>query len=64
MPDGNDKFSSWSGTNGVLVSSGQEPQKSSAPKTNYADINNNSSGDENVQKNPYKYNTSNANSKI
>lgn len=64
MPDGNDKFSSWSGTNGVLVSSGQEPQTSSAPKTNYADINNNSSWDENVQKNPYKYNTSNANSKI
>ena len=63
MPDGNDKFSSWSGTNNVLVSSGQEPQTSSAPKINYADINN-SSWDENVQKNPYKYNTPNANSKI
>lgn len=64
MPDGNDKFSSWSGTNNVLVSTGQGAQASSVPKTNYADINNNSSWDENVQKNPYKYNTSNANSKI
>ena len=63
MPDGNDKFSSWSGTNNVLVTSGKEPQTSSAPKINYADINN-SSWDENVQKNPYKYNTPNANSKI
>ena len=64
MPDGNDKFSSWSGTNGVLVSSGQEPQTSSAPKTNYADVDDNSSWDENVQKNPFKYSSSNANSKI
>lgn len=64
MPDGDYKFSSWTGTNGVLASSGQEPQTSSAPKTNYAGAGDNSSWDENVQKNPFKYSSSYANSKI
>lgn len=64
MPDGNDKFSSWSGTNNVLVSTGQGAQASSVPKTNYANTDDNSSWDENVQQNPFKYNSPNVNSKI
>ena len=64
MPDGNDKYSSWSGTNNVLVSTGQGAQASSVPKTNYANTDDNSSWDANVPENPFKYDSSNANSKI
>ena len=64
MPDGNDKYSSWSGTNNVLVSTGQEAQASSVPKTNYANTDDKSSWDANVPENPFKYDFSNANSKI
>ncbi|MBR4238105.1 MAG: hypothetical protein IKQ03_01605 [Prevotella sp.] len=63
MGDFSEKYSSWGGTNNVLVSSSQESEESSS-KYNFADSNDNSSMNENVQENPYKYTSPDANSKI
>ena len=63
MPDGDYKYSSWGGTNNVLVCSSQESEESSS-KYNYADSDGNSSMNENVQENPFKYTSPDANSKI
>ena len=63
MPDGDYKYSSWGGTNNVLVCSSQESEESSS-KYNYADSDDNSSMNENVQENPFKYTSPDANSKI
>lgn len=63
MGDFSEKYSSWGGTNNVLVSSSQESEESSS-KYNFADSDDNSSMNENVQENPYKYTSPDANSKI